>query len=550
MMRENKISSKDYAELILKKVGKERAVSEVFRLMDANCIDTCRIGPQNVDAVVRLFKEGKKDVQNLAKLIDLLDTARQHSSEQDRSICEQITEYIEKTLFERISVGEIANRFHISYYYMCHLFKSEMGKSIVEYRTERRMQAAARYIVQSDEKIMEIAIRCGFDSVSYFAEQFTKYTGMSPTSYRAMYKGKRFYFPHFTEQDICLYNRLELCHLLEHAQNIPVDTCTQLHTVHNPDAEYNFLCEAAIVEFKGKLYSSWYNCSDKKVKRRTSVRGRRSADGGKTWSDIEVIADDPTGNIQYGPSVYGISDGKLYMMINEMILLDHVCAVHLYVLDETSDTFCRLWSKPISFKLNTNTMRLPNGKLMISGGTAEYQNFTSVPAVLISDSGKMDGDWRVVKVAENCRLPDGAKLVHPETCPIITENQIYLFCRNDNRHVPLLYVSEDNGENWSGPKTHDIPLVNSKIYCGRLSDGRNYIIGNIEKTDRSKLMIYFSEKNSMRFTKSIQIPDGKGKGVYYPSAYEYNGKLYVTYTENWDYFVRSTKLAIVNLENI
>ena len=74
---------------------------------------------------------------------------------------------------------------------------------------------------------------------------------------------------------------------------------------------------------------------------------------------------------------------------------------------------------------------------------------------------------------------DGSKFVHPETSLIVSDAAIYAFCRNDCHNVPILYISKDNGESWSEALTHDIPLGACKIYSGTLSDGRNYIIGNI-----------------------------------------------------------------------
>ena len=39
----------------------------------------------------------------------------------------------------------------------------------------------------------------------------------------------------------------------------------------------------------------------------------------------------------------------------------------------------------------------------------------------------------------------------------------------------FLYLSKDNGEHWSLPITHEIPLSASKTYSGTLSNGRNYL---------------------------------------------------------------------------
>ena len=74
-----------------------------------------------------------------------------------------------------------------------------------------------------------------------------------------------------------------------------------------PD-EYQFLHEAAAIEFHGTVFAAWYNNREKELQGETVIRGRRSADGGKTWSDAELIAKDPEGKLLYCPPVFGICD--------------------------------------------------------------------------------------------------------------------------------------------------------------------------------------------------------------------------------------------------
>ncbi len=336
--------------------------------------------------------------------------------------------------------------------------------------------------------------------------------------------------------------------------NKDIDT----YVVHKPTTNYRFLHEAAIIEYKGVLFASWYNNAKTEMDGRCPIRGRRSYDGGKTWSNIEVIADDKTEKIWYCPPVYGICDGKLYMLINEMVGTDLIHALDLFVYDESLDAFKKLWSRPIPFKLNTNVYTLPNGKLMLPGRVAELDGFPNTPAVLISDTGKIDADWRLVKMAENGTLPNGNELIHPEQTAILHDNNVYMFCRNTNECVvPLVYLSKDNCETWE-LYSHDIPFGESKIYSGTLSNGKNYIIGNI-MPDRKKLAIFFSEKNSMKFTKGFLLQDncsfGKcnGKQWSYPSAYESNSKLYVIYTATIDDFgqeCRGAVLSVIDLKII
>jgi len=248
------------------------------------------------------------------------------------------------------------------------------------------------------------------------------------------------------------------------------------------------------------------------------------------------------------------------MFLNQMVRADHMHSFDLYIYSEEKNQFGALWSRQIPFKLNTNVYKLSNGKLIHPGRIShEIDTFPNTPAVMISDSGKVDSEWRLVKLAENGNLPDGAKYVHPELSLVVCGGKIYGFCRNDERNVPILYVSEDNGESWSEPYSHDIPFGSSKIYSGTLSDGRNYVVGNILSNyhRRDKLAIFFSEKNSVKFTKGFLLQDGNIEGTdyfgawHYPCCCEHNGKLYVIYSANTgDGNTRGAVVSVIDISEI
>lgn len=346
-------------------------------------------------------------------------------------------------------------------------------------------------------------------------------------------------FSHYSKDDIKLDGMLEQVNLLDGIlpQEIDFYPNAKTYECHFPTSEYRFLHEAAIIEFKGTLFAAWYNCHMDELWGVTPIRYRKSFDGGKTWTEAETVVIDTTGKIKYCPPVFGIDDGKLYMLVNQMYIhSDHIHSLDLFVYNEKTEKFDFLWSKPIPFKLNTNVYTLSNGKLLLPGRIAEMDGFPQTPAVLISDSGKIDADWRLVYVQPDKYLPDGAELIHPEVSAIVDGETVYIFCRNDKRRVPILYVSKDNGETWSVPIAHDIPFGSSKIYSGTLSSGKNYIIGNLDPYGRSKLAIFISHPNEMKFNMGYIIQFNKsqylgyGSMWHYPVAYEYDNKLFVIYS--------------------
>jgi AraC-like DNA-binding protein len=54
----------------------------------------------------------------------------------------------------------------------------------VEYHIRLKIRRACRLLKQTDLNITEIAFRSGFEDSNYFARQFRKIMGVSPSLYR------------------------------------------------------------------------------------------------------------------------------------------------------------------------------------------------------------------------------------------------------------------------------------------------------------------------------------------------------------------------------
>ena len=322
-------------------------------------------------------------------------------------------------------------------------------------------------------------------------------------------------------------------------QNLNLYPGMETSVLQSPD-QFHFLHEAAIIEYHGIMFSAWYNCVEKELSGYTPIRGKRSYDNGKTWTPVEIFAEDPERRLLYCPPVFGICDDELWMMVNTMVSFDRIHSLDIYRYEEQSAKFSRIKTISLPFKLNTNVYTLPNGKLFLPGRTGELDQLPEIPAVLISDSGQIDSDWRIVPMQNSHLLPDGNPYVFPETSSIINGSEIWTFCRNDKCKNSLLYISNDYGENWNLYQ-HNIPFMNCKIYSGTLSDGRNYVIGNLQSGEpRSRLAIFFTEPHSMQFRTGALIqcgydpadPELPSRQWSYPACWEHDNKLYVVYTKN------------------
>ena len=108
--------------------------------------------------------------------------------------------------------------------------------------------------------------------------------------------------------------------------------------VHRACAEYRFLHDNAVVWQGDTLFAAWYNCPRHEMQEASAIRGRRFRASGRTWSDVEVIADDWAGEgILYVPVAFLSHGGTLYAYITNMVGADLVVNCEVFALDEATD---------------------------------------------------------------------------------------------------------------------------------------------------------------------------------------------------------------------
>ena len=93
--------------------------------------------------------------------------------------------HAEELYYTDLSLKRLASEYGKNEKYMGRLFQREMGVSFGRYCLELRLDRAARRLVCTDACVLDIAMECGFGSLSYFNRSFRRRYGLTPTAYRA-----------------------------------------------------------------------------------------------------------------------------------------------------------------------------------------------------------------------------------------------------------------------------------------------------------------------------------------------------------------------------
>lgn len=92
--------------------------------------------------------------------------------------------YISDHMNRHVTIDELAEQFYVSPTQLKNSFKGVYGVSIYAYTRAQKMQAAACALRQSDDTVMQIAGRYGYENPSKFAKAFKDVLGMTPNEYR------------------------------------------------------------------------------------------------------------------------------------------------------------------------------------------------------------------------------------------------------------------------------------------------------------------------------------------------------------------------------
>jgi AraC-like DNA-binding protein len=144
----------------------------------------------NIEKLLKIKRNSKEKRAPLEKKLDVASGASGKVTSAIPSNLLRSVSYIEEHLSnpEGICLEKLAKEACFSKYHFCRIFKKTIGMSPMSFVEFMRVQRAKDLLAGNDVRISAVAHYAGFNDFSNFTRKFKKYTGVTPSIYKATMK--------------------------------------------------------------------------------------------------------------------------------------------------------------------------------------------------------------------------------------------------------------------------------------------------------------------------------------------------------------------------
>ena len=354
--------------------------------------------------------------------------------------------------------------------------------------------------------------------------------------------------------------------MLAKAEKLPEISNAEFHVIKKWDKKsdgYTFLHGVGLAQHKGKLYASFGHNKGAENTVSEEAQYRVSEDGGRTWGSLKVIdvGDEPDLAVSHG--VFLVHQGALWAFQGAYYGKMKRIHTRAYRLNEKTGK----WEKQgvvvkDGFWPMNQPEKMADGNWIMPGFAAgPYSNKGIFHAAVAISHGNNLTKWDFVKIP----VAKNVKAMRGESAIFVDGKTIFNIARYGASPMALVAKSEDFGRNWSPSTVSNLPMTTSKPAAGILSTGQRYLVCTTAKGNggkRTPLTIALSKPNENQFSKIFVIRRSRHDGkpgesadrlsLSYPYAMEYDGNLYVGYSNNGGRHanLNSAELAVIPIKSL
>ncbi|HOV62818.1 MAG TPA: response regulator [Spirochaetia bacterium] len=164
----------------------KRHIKRLYRLLELRL----SVPEDRADSLAELFLSAddavaasSSEAELLAAVIGLANGIGERTAHRAalRSEVKAVMDWVDDHISDKVSVFELSSRLRISETYLCTLFKSQTGMSIVNWANERKLEVAKAKLESGAYLIKEVAAEVGIDDPFYFNRLFKRKYGVAPS---------------------------------------------------------------------------------------------------------------------------------------------------------------------------------------------------------------------------------------------------------------------------------------------------------------------------------------------------------------------------------
>ena len=112
------------------------------------------------------------------------DTSIFHAPQKNQDRILTMIAFIQENFAEKLTLEDIADSAAVSTRECLRCFRASIHQSPMDYLIEYRIRISKKMLETTSLSITDIALRCGFNSNSYYTKQFHRICGKTPNAYR------------------------------------------------------------------------------------------------------------------------------------------------------------------------------------------------------------------------------------------------------------------------------------------------------------------------------------------------------------------------------
>ena len=137
-----------------------------------------------VNKVMRINEQGDLCAWISTALNEFIELVYSSQDSKKLTQIQPAINYIEANYDKAMTLGEIARASYLSVSRLAHVFKEQMGMTMIDYLTSVRIEKAKHLLLATDLNCTEVCFKVGYNNQSYFTRTFKELVGMTPRRFR------------------------------------------------------------------------------------------------------------------------------------------------------------------------------------------------------------------------------------------------------------------------------------------------------------------------------------------------------------------------------